>query len=80
MLQLPAPARKLMAQSEEYEIWILENGKWGLKAWSRDFEVGWAVARTYTTPVRILRAVFNGTSVAERNLVAELQSSPKGDL
>jgi len=64
-----------MAQGEEYEIWILENGKWGLKAWSRAFDVGWALARVHSVPVRIVRTVYNDAFVAERSVIAELNSS-----
>jgi hypothetical protein len=66
-----------MAQCEEYEIWILENEKWVLKAWSRDFDVGWALARVHTEPVQIVRAIYNGSSVAERKVIADLQTSQK---
>ncbi len=62
-------------QSEEYEVWVLESGKWVLKAWSRAFEVGWALARAHTVPVRILRRVYAGSSVSETTLIAELQTS-----
>jgi len=64
-----------MAQGEEYEIWILENRKWGLKAWSRAFDVGWALARVHSVPVRIVRTVYNDASVTERSVIAELNGS-----
>ena len=64
-----------MAQGEDYEIWILEDGKWGLKAWSHAFDVGWELARVHSVPVRIVRTVYNGAFVAERSVIAELNCS-----
>jgi hypothetical protein len=62
-----------MAQSEEYEIWIQEHGNWGLKAWSLDFDLAWALARVHSIPLRIVRTVCDGTSVIEKTVIAELQ-------
>jgi hypothetical protein len=64
-----------MAQGEEYEIWILDNARWGLKAWSRAFDVAWALARVHSVPTRIVRTVYADAFVAERSVIAELNSS-----
>ena len=61
-----------MAQGEEYEIWILENRKWGLKAWSRAFDVGWALARVHSVPVWCARIPVHEIA----NVVAQLVTLP----
>lgn len=61
-----------MAQYQQYEIWILNIGVWSLKSSWRDFEVGLAAARALSGPVRILRAVYDGNTAVERNVVVEL--------
>jgi hypothetical protein len=69
-----------MAQYEQYEVWILDGGEWTFKSSWRDFEVGWAVARAHTVPVRLIRAVYSGDVVLESNVIAELQAARKNDL
>jgi len=62
---------------EQYEVWILESGEWRLKSSWRDFDVGWAVARSHTVPVRMIRVVYERDSVVERTVIAELNAPPK---
>jgi hypothetical protein len=61
-----------MAQFEHYEVWILDVDDWMLKSSWRDLEVGLAAARALPGPVRIIRAVYDGESAVEKNVVVEL--------
>ncbi len=64
---------------EQYEVWLLDGGEWRLKSACRDFDVAWAVARTYAVPVRMIRLVYERDAVAERTLIAELMAPHKNE-
>jgi len=61
-----------MSQHEYYEIWIRPVGDWMLKSSWRELEVGLAAARALTGPVRVVRAVYNGSAAIDRQVVVEL--------
>jgi hypothetical protein len=61
-----------MPQYEHYEVWILDVDHWMLKSSWRDPELGLAAARALSGPVRIIRAVYDGDVVVERQVVVEM--------
>ncbi len=67
-----------MPRYEHYEIWILDVGDWMLKSCWRELDVGLAVARALTGPVRIIRAVGDGGVAVERQVVVELGRTREG--
>ncbi len=62
---------------EQYEVWILDSTEWRLKSAWRDFEVAWAVARSHTVPVRMIRVLYASDKEVERTVVAELKAPAK---
>ena len=61
-----------MPPYEHYEIWVLDVGDWVLKSCWRELDVGLAVARALTGPVRIIRAVGDDGVAVERQVVLEV--------
>jgi len=65
-----------MKRWEQYEVWALTDGEWEFRFSSRHFDLAWAVTRIRAEKrsgaVRMMRAVYNGNTVAETEIIADL--------
>jgi hypothetical protein len=64
-----------MARWEQYEVWALpegENSRWEMIAAFTEFEVASAVARKRRSNVRLIHAVYDGSKLVEKHILADL--------
>jgi hypothetical protein len=64
-----------MNRWEQYEVWVFIDGNWELRFSSCHHDLAWAVTRArvevYPTPLRMVRAVYDGAAVTETELIAD---------
>jgi len=61
-----------MARLEQYEIWVLDEGKWQMIASFREFDIASAMARTRSSRMRLIRTVYENGQPVEQQILAEL--------
>ncbi|HWZ43924.1 MAG TPA: hypothetical protein VNW97_10620 [Candidatus Saccharimonadales bacterium] len=61
-----------MDQWEQYEIWQQVGSRWEMLASFPDFEVASAVARTRSSNMRLIHAVYEKGVVVDQQVLAEL--------
>jgi len=62
----------LMARLEQYEIWVLDEGKWQMIASFREFDIASAMARNRSSRMRLIRSVYENGQPVEQQVLAEL--------
>ena len=61
-----------MARWEQYEVWVQKGVKWEIAAAFSDFEIASALARNYSTRMRLIHTVYDEGKVVERDVLMEL--------
>ena len=61
-----------MARLEQFEIWVLDHGKWQMIASFREFDIASAMARNRNSRMRLIRAVYENGQPVEQQVLAEL--------
>ena len=61
-----------MARLEQFEIWVLDHGKWQMIASFREFDIASAMARTRSSRMRLIRSVYENGQPVEQQVLAEL--------
>jgi len=61
-----------MARLEQYEIWVLDEGKWQMIASFREFDIASAMARNRSSRMRLIRSVYENGQPVEQQVLAEL--------
>ena len=61
-----------MARFEQYEIYALDAGAWGLASAFRDFDLASSVARSRSTRVRLMHVVYEDSQVVEKQVIADI--------
>lgn len=57
---------------EQYEVWVLNDGRWEMAAWFNDFEVASAMASARNTRVRLIRATYEDGKKTASETIAEI--------
>lgn len=57
---------------DQYEIWVLNKGKWEFIASFIDFEVASAVFGNRTYRQRLLHVVYEGKTMVKQDVIAEV--------
>ncbi len=63
-----------MARWEQYEVWILPEGKgarWEMIAAFTDFEVASALAMRRNRQMRLIHCIYEGSRQVEQHILAE---------
>ena len=61
-----------MSRYEQYEIWVLDAGRWQMIASFREFEIASAMARNRTARMRLIRTVYDNGQPVEQQVLAEV--------
>jgi hypothetical protein len=64
-----------MPRWEQYEVWVMNQGKWELVAQFNDLEVASAVFRNRTYRQRLIHAVYEDNKVVQQDVIAEVGST-----
>ena len=57
---------------DQYEIWVMNKGKWEFIAAFIDFDVASAVFRNRTYRQRMLHVVYEGATMVKQDVIAEV--------
>jgi len=60
-----------MARWEQYEIWAHNGAKWEIVAAFSDFEIASALARKYSSRMRLIHVVYDGGKVVGQDILME---------
>jgi hypothetical protein len=72
MLELP------MINQEQFEVSVLEHGRWEMLAAFRDFDVANALAQSRKSRVRVIRAEFTDGKQVSADVLAEIGATRSG--
>ena len=63
-----------MAHWENFEVWRLSGERWELVGYFPNFDMANAVVRNRTSRVRLIHAVYDDSTVVEKEVLMELGS------
>lgn len=66
-----------MDRCEQYQVWAQKSGRWEMVAAFSDFEIASALARTYSSRMRLIHAVYEGNKIVEQDVLVELGATRK---
>jgi hypothetical protein len=61
-----------VAHWEQYEVWRLNENRWELVGYFPDFDMANAVVRNRTNRVRLIHAIYEDSTVIEKEVLMEL--------
>ncbi|HYL91681.1 MAG TPA: hypothetical protein VEW69_00835 [Alphaproteobacteria bacterium] len=67
-----------MANWEQFQVWVQVNDRWELLAAFEDFEVASAVAKNYSTRIRLVHAVYEDEVLKSQDVLAEIGNTRAG--
>jgi len=67
-----------MGRWEEYQIWVQKNGRWEMVSAFSDFELASAVARNYSSRMRLIHATYEGNKIVGQDVLVEMGATREG--
>jgi hypothetical protein len=64
-----------MARWEQFEVWVMNKGKWELVAHFNELDVASVVFKNRTYRQKLVRAVYEDGKVLQRDIIAEVGST-----
>lgn len=61
-----------MGRCEQYEIWVQKGGRWEMVTAFSDFEIASAVARSYSSRMRLIHTAYEGSKMVAQDVLVEL--------
>jgi hypothetical protein len=61
-----------VAHWEQFEVWRLNGERWELVGYFADFDMANAVVRNRTNRVRLIHAIYEDSTVIEKEVLMEL--------
>lgn len=66
-----------MGRWEQFEIWLCANDKWYMAASFADLELAKAVARNYTSNMRLVHTMYEDGRCEQRDVLMDLGATRK---